>query len=106
MRKTKNTRAHFQLSTSHATMMILLLLLLSIVILSNPNEKGSSLAILPMGYIVPHTRRLMMVKTAHKLSDFSWIYKGRFLIKIQWENPLKLTFLNIHWTKLSFVRGN
>jgi hypothetical protein len=28
-----------------------------------------------MRAIVPHTRQLMMVKTAHKLSDFSWIYK-------------------------------
>jgi hypothetical protein len=29
-----------------------------------------------MRAIVPHTQRLMMVQTAHKLSDFSWIYKG------------------------------
>jgi hypothetical protein len=29
-----------------------------------------------MRAIVPHSRRLMMVETAHKLSDFSWIYKG------------------------------
>jgi hypothetical protein len=57
-------------------MMILLLLLLLLVISQYPNEKGSSLAMIPMGYIVAHTRHLMMVKIVHKPSDFSWIYKG------------------------------
>jgi hypothetical protein len=77
------------------------------VILQNPNVKVPSLAMIPMRAIVPHTRRLMMVKTAHKLSDFSWIYKGwKFLNKNTVNKPLKLIFLNIHWTKLSSVRGN
>jgi hypothetical protein len=34
------------------------------------------LALPPIRAIAPHTRRLKLVKTAHKLSDFSWIYKG------------------------------
>jgi hypothetical protein len=44
------------------------------------------MALTPMRAIVPHTRRLMMVKTVHKLSDFSWIYKGW---KIFNENTVK-----------------
>jgi hypothetical protein len=34
-----------------------------------------------MRAIVPHTRRLMMVKTAHKWSDFAWNYKGWKILK-------------------------
>ena len=41
-----------------------------------PNGTVLSLAFQPMRAINYNTRRLMMVKTAHKLSDFSWIYKG------------------------------
>jgi hypothetical protein len=46
-----------------------------------------------MRSIVSHNRRLMMVKTAHNLSDFSWIYKGwKIFNENTVEKPIKIDF--------------
>ena len=76
-----------------------------LVILQNLNERASSLAMIPMRAIVPHTRRLMMVKTAHKSSDFSWTYKGwKIFNENTVKKPIKIDFSQHLLDKTQFCK--
>jgi hypothetical protein len=72
--------------------MMILFCYFQLVTLLNPNAKVSSLAMIPMGDIVAHTMRVMMVETAHKLSDFPWIYKGWKIFNKKYIEKLQIDF--------------